>query len=64
MLLAALDQTIVATAMPTIGLALGDAANLPWIVTAYLLTTTVTTPKSGATVASRVAHSAVRTVSL
>ncbi|MCJ2120258.1 MFS transporter [Methylobacterium sp. J-001] len=47
MLLAALDQTIVATAMPTIGLALGDAANLPWIVTAYLLASTAVTPLYG-----------------
>ena len=47
MLLAALDQTIVATAMPTSGLALGDAANLPWIVTAYLLASTAVTPLYG-----------------
>ncbi len=44
MFLAALDQTIIATAMPTIGRDLGDAENLPWIVTAYLLTATVVTP--------------------
>ena len=47
MLLAALDQTIVATAMPTIGLDLGDAANLPWVVTAYLLASTAVTPLYG-----------------
>ncbi len=47
MLLAALDQTIVATAMPTIGLDLGDAQNLPWIVTAYLLASTAVTPLYG-----------------
>ena len=47
MLLAALDQTIVATAMPTIGRDLGDAANLPWIVTAYLLASTAVTPLYG-----------------
>jgi EmrB/QacA subfamily drug resistance transporter len=47
MLLAALDQTIVATAMPTIGRALGDAENLPWIVTAYLLASTAVTPLYG-----------------
>src|SRR6185437_6332694 len=40
MLLAALDQSIVTPAMPTIGAALGDAHYLPWIVTAYLLTAT------------------------
>ncbi len=47
MLLAALDQTIVATALPTIGLELGDLQNLPWIVTAYLLTSTAVTPLYG-----------------
>ena len=47
MLLAALDQTIVATAMPTIGRDLGDAENLPWIVTAYLLAATAVTPLYG-----------------
>ena len=47
MLLAALDQTIVATAMPTIGRELGDAENLPWIVTAYLLAATTVTPLYG-----------------
>ena len=47
MLLAALDQTIVATALPTIGRALGDADNLPWIVTAYLLASTAVTPLYG-----------------
>ncbi|MBN9270262.1 MAG: MFS transporter, partial [Mesorhizobium sp.] len=35
MLLAALDQAIVAPAMPTIGAALGHANYLPWIVTGY-----------------------------
>lgn len=47
MFLAALDQTIVATAMPTIGRALGDFENLPWIVTTYLLTSTAVTPLYG-----------------
>ncbi len=47
MFLAALDQTIVATALPSIGLALGDAGNLPWIVTAYLLASTAVTPLYG-----------------
>ena len=47
MLLAALDQTIVATAMPTIGRDLGNAENLPWIVTAYLLASTAVTPLYG-----------------
>ena len=43
MLLAALDQTIVATAMPTIGREFGDTEQLPWIVTAYLLAATAVT---------------------
>jgi EmrB/QacA subfamily drug resistance transporter len=47
MLLAALDQTIVATALPTIVRDLGGAAHLSWIVTAYLLASTVTTPLWG-----------------
>jgi EmrB/QacA subfamily drug resistance transporter len=47
MLLAALDQTIVATALPTIVQDLGGAAHLSWIVTAYLLASTVTTPLWG-----------------
>ena len=47
MLLAALDQTIVAPAMPTIGHALGQADYLPWIVTGYLLTATAMAPLYG-----------------
>ncbi|WP_315920101.1 MDR family MFS transporter [Mesorhizobium sp. SP-1A] len=47
MLLAALDQTIVAPAMPTIAAALGHAQYLPWIVTAYLLTATAMAPLYG-----------------
>jgi EmrB/QacA subfamily drug resistance transporter len=47
MLLAALDQTIVATAMPTIGQRLGDFEHLPWVVTAYLLAATAVTPLYG-----------------
>jgi len=47
MLLSALDQTIVVTAMPTIGADLGDPQNLPWIVTAYLVAATVVTPLYG-----------------
>src|SRR5690606_13471756 len=41
MLLAALDQTIVATALPTIVGELGGLDHLSWVVTAYLLTSTV-----------------------
>ncbi|TPI63331.1 MFS transporter [Mesorhizobium sp. B3-1-7] len=47
MLLAALDQTIVAPALPTIARALGHAEYLPWIVTGYLLTATAMAPLYG-----------------
>src|ERR1700691_5506332 len=47
MLLASLDQTIVSTALPTIVGQLGGLAHLSWIVTAYLLTTTIVTPLYG-----------------
>lgn len=47
MLLAALDQTIIATALPTIGHELGDLEHLPWVVTVYLLTATAVTPLYG-----------------
>jgi EmrB/QacA subfamily drug resistance transporter len=43
MLLAALDQTIVATALPTIVSDLGGLDHLSWVVTAYILATTATT---------------------
>ena len=47
MLLAALDQTIVATALPTIAGDLHGLSHLSWIVTAYLLASTVSTPLWG-----------------
>jgi EmrB/QacA subfamily drug resistance transporter len=47
MLLAALDQTIVSTALPTIVGDLGGLAHLSWVVTAYLLAVTVVTPLYG-----------------
>jgi EmrB/QacA subfamily drug resistance transporter len=47
MFLAALDQTIIATALPTIGRELGDPEHLPWVVTSYLLTSTAVTPLYG-----------------
>ncbi|HET8951536.1 MAG TPA: MFS transporter, partial [Solirubrobacteraceae bacterium] len=47
MLLASLDQTIVATALPTIVSDLGGIDRLSWVVTAYLLTATVTIPLWG-----------------
>jgi EmrB/QacA subfamily drug resistance transporter len=47
MFLGALDQTIVATALPTIGRHFGDLEQLSWVVTAYLLTGTAVTPLYG-----------------
>jgi EmrB/QacA subfamily drug resistance transporter len=47
MLLAALDSTIVSTALPTIVGELGGLARLSWVVTAYLLAQTVVTPLYG-----------------
>jgi EmrB/QacA subfamily drug resistance transporter len=47
MLLAALDQTIVSTALPTIVGDLQGGAHIAWVITAYLLATTVSTPLWG-----------------
>ncbi|WP_031025648.1 MDR family MFS transporter [Streptomyces albus] len=47
LLLAALDQTIVATALPTIVSDLGGMEHLSWVVTAYLLAVTAVTPLWG-----------------
>ncbi|MEV4003329.1 MFS transporter [Actinomadura sp. NPDC049753] len=47
MLLAALDQTIVSTALPTIVSDLGGLNHLSWVVTAYLLSSTASTPLWG-----------------
>ena len=47
MFLGALDQTIVATALPTIGRHFGNLEDLSWVVTAYLLTGTAVTPLYG-----------------
>ena len=47
LLLAALDQTIVSTALPTIVGELGGLTHLSWVVTAYLLTSTVAGPLYG-----------------
>ena len=47
MLLASLDQTIVATALPTIVRDLGSTDQLSWVVTAYLLGATVSMPLWG-----------------
>ena len=47
MFLGALDQTIVATALPTIGRHFGNIDDLSWVVTSYLLTGTAVTPLYG-----------------
>jgi EmrB/QacA subfamily drug resistance transporter len=47
MLLAALDQTIVSTALPTIVGELGGLNHLSWVVTSYLLAITIVTPLYG-----------------
>ena len=47
MFLAALDQTIVSTALPTIVGDLGGLNHLSWVVTAYLLASTISTPIYG-----------------
>ena len=47
MFLSALEQTIVAPALPAIGKSLGGIDDLSWVVTAYLLAVTATTPLFG-----------------
>jgi len=47
MLLAALDQVVVATALPTIAASLGDIDNMSWVITANLLCATAATPLYG-----------------
>ena len=47
LLLASLDQTIVSTALPTIVGDLGGLSHLSWVVTAYLLASTVVRPLYG-----------------
>ena len=47
MFLSALEQTIVAPALPAIGKSLADVDDLSWVVTAYLLAATVATPLFG-----------------
>jgi EmrB/QacA subfamily drug resistance transporter len=47
MFLAALDQTIVATALPSMAADLNGTSHLSWVVSAYLLTTTAATPIYG-----------------
>jgi EmrB/QacA subfamily drug resistance transporter len=45
--LSAVNQTIVATALPTIGRDFGDFENLSWVIIAYLLSSTVVSPLYG-----------------
>src|ERR1041385_2253950 len=47
LLLAALDQTIVATALPKIVSDLGGISQYSWVFTAYMLTSTVSVPVDG-----------------
>lgn len=47
LLLASLDQTIVSTALPTIVADLGGLAHLSWVVTAYILASTIAAPLYG-----------------
>jgi EmrB/QacA subfamily drug resistance transporter len=47
MFLSALEQTIVAPALPAIGKSLGDVDDLSWVITSYLLALTATTPLFG-----------------
>src|SRR2546423_1890097 len=47
MFLAALDQPIVATALPTIGRQFQDVSNLSWVIIAYLLASTAVAPVFG-----------------
>src|SRR5208283_4969389 len=58
MFLSALNQTIVATALPTIGRAFDDFENLSWVVIAYLLTSTVVAPLYGIFMAGSAASAA------
>ena len=54
--LAALDQTIVATALPRIVGDLGGITQYSWVFTAYMLTSTVTVPLYGKLVTSTAAR--------
>ena len=47
LLMSALDQTIVSTALPTIVADLGDAGHMAWVVTAYMLAEAVSTALAG-----------------
>lgn len=45
--LGSIDQSILASSLPTIGRALGDMHDLPWLITAYLIAATALTPLYG-----------------
>src|SRR5271168_2007464 len=45
--LGSIDQSILATSLPTIGRALGDAHDLPWLITSFLIASTALTPLYG-----------------
>ena len=47
MFLAAIDQTIVATALPAIAGTLGDVERMSWVVVSYLMATTIAAPVYG-----------------
>ena len=44
--LGSIDQSILATSLPTIGRALGDVHNLPWLITSFLIASTALTPST------------------
>jgi len=45
--LGSIDQSILASALPTIGRSLGEVHNLPWLITAFLIASTALTPLYG-----------------
>src|SRR5580698_1135802 len=45
--LGSVDQSILASALPTIGRNLGEVHNLPWLITAFLIASTALTPLYG-----------------
>src|SRR6202161_3299661 len=45
--LGSIDQSILASALPTIGRRLGEVHNLPWLITAFLIASTALTPLYG-----------------
>ncbi len=45
--LGSIDQSILASALPTIGRVFGDVTELPWLITSYLIAATALTPLYG-----------------